>query len=581
MKVSDYIVNFFVQKDICDFFGYQGTMIAHFVDSVGKNEKARNHVCYNEQGASFAACGYAGSTGKCGVAYATSGPGALNLVSGIANAYYDSLPVVFITGQINTYERQDHIEKLRQSAFQETKTAQICRPVAKFSEEIRDPEQIPAVLEKAYRLATTGRKGPVVLDIPMNVQRADICVETVSGEAEQPAAGEEADVLSALENALGSARRPVLMLGNGIRKQDRGIFLAFAEALDLPIVTSLMAKDFLPYDHRLNFGFIGGAYGHRYANMIAAGKTDQIIAIGCSLCTRQTGTKVEQFAPGAKVMRFDIDPEELKRKIKPEEESFLMDTAALARILRENRDVWQIWPRTNPNWLAFCEKYKAFCEDFDQKVTYTLPNRVVDTFNRWIGSNDIVACDVGQHMMWVAQSLKTKDNLTLLFSGAHGAMGYALPASIGAAVANPGKTVYCFCGDGSMQMNIQELQWLKNEDLDVVLVVFNNNSLGLITQQQEAYFDKNYFGAAAPDFTAPNFCRVAQAYGIDAVQISTTEQIGTVLQQRRQGHPLLVEFLFSESTKAYPKTILGEKIYNQEPALPQEELARYLHEVID
>ncbi len=167
-----------------------------------------------------------------------------------------------------------------------------------------------------------------------------------------------------------------------------------------------------------------------------------------------------------------------------------------------------------------------------------------------------------------------------MFSGAHGAMGYALPAAIGAGIANPGKTVYCFCGDGAFQMNIQELQWLKNEDLDVVILVFNNNCLGLITQQQDSLFDGNYHGAASPEFTSPNFAEVAKAYGIDAVQINQIDQIDSVLKQRKKGHPLLVEFVFSEPTRAYPKTNFGNLIYNQEPALPQDVLNSFLNEEV-
>lgn len=579
MKVSDYIVNYFVEKNICDFFGYQGTMIAHFVDSIGKNNKAKNHVCYNEQGASFAACGYSSATGKCAVAYATSGPGALNLVSGIANAYYDSIPVVFITGQINTYERYEGIEDLRQNAFQETKTVEICRPITKFAQEITDPEQIPAALEKAYYLATTGRKGPVLIDLPMNIQRAEIDAPATT-QAQTQNEAQNSSPIDALEQALTSASRPVLMLGNGISRKDRASFVRFAEKLNLPIVTSLMGKDILPQDHPLNFGFIGGAYGKRYANLIVAEKADQIIAIGCSLCTRQTGTKVAEFAPNAKVLRFDIDSNELKRKIKPDEVGILIDSSDLARLLDNHQNRWKTWPKASEQWLDFCCRYKDFCESFDSTVTFSLPNQVIDAINKHINENDIVACDVGQHMMWVGQSLQSKKGLTIMFSGAHGAMGYALPAAIGAGVAEPNKTVFCFCGDGAFQMNIQELQWLKNEALDVVIFVFNNNSLGLITQQQDSLFEGHYHGAASPDFSSPNFAKVAKAYGIDAVQIDKVEQIDPVLQQRKKGQPLLVEFVFNESTKAYPKTNFGNPIYNQEPALPQDMLEKFMNEEV-
>ena len=581
MKLSDYLVDFFVSRGIKDFFGYQGTMIAHFVDSIGKNPQATNHVCYNEQGAAFAACGYAVTANQCGIAYATSGPGALNLVSGIANAYYDSIPVVFITGQINTYEYHRELPELRQASFQETKSVEICRPITKYAVQIIDPVQIRYELEKAYYLATTGRKGPVLLDIPMNIQRADIDPSQLASYEEPIVPNVQAEIMDVLKEALGESSRPVLILGNGINKKDRKIFIDFAEQLRIPIVTSILAKGYLPYTHDLNFGYLGGAYGHRYANMIVSGKSDLIIAIGCSLCTRQTGTKVAEFANNAKVMRFDIDSTELKRKVKSDEISFCIDTSMLAELFRKEEYKWRQWKIRYSKWLSYCREYKEFSEKFDQTCKERYPNQVVDCFNNWIKPGDIIACDVGQHMMWVAQSIQSCGNQTFLFSGGHGAMGYALPASIGAGVViTEGQTIYCFCGDGALQMNIQELQTLKNENRDIVIVVLNNNSLGLITQQQDAYFDSHHFGSDSPEFTAPQFSLIAQAYGIDSVCIRRCEDICQALQQRKKGKPFLLEFVFDCATKAVPKTVLGEKIYDQEPRIPQNLLRHYLSKEI-
>lgn len=579
MKLSDYIVHFFVERGITDFFGYQGTMIAHFVDSIGKNKLAHNHVCYNEQGAAFAACGYASTSEKCGVGYATSGPGALNMISGIANAYYDSIPTVFIMGQINTFEYYKDLPNLRQAGFQETKTVEICRPISKYAVQVTEPSQIRYELEKAYFLATTGRKGPVVLDLPMNIQSAEIEPDKLIGyKADIIEYGNIKNLLGVLKNALQNAHRPVLLLGRGIASRDYSIFIDFAQVLRIPIVTSLVAKGCISYDHELNFGYLGGAYGHRYANMIVSGKSDLIIAIGCSLCTRQTGTKVENFAPDAKVIRFDIDVEELKRKIKPNEQSFLLDTAVLADLLKRKKDEWKKWDLGTHAWVNFCKRYKKFAEDFDKQCEQRYPNYVVDMFNSWVKPEDIIVCDVGQHMMWVAQSLHSKGTQKFLFSGGHGAMGFALPAAMGASAVYPQRTIYCFCGDGAMQMNIQELQWLKREQRNIVIVVFNNRSLGLITQQQDAYFGQMHFGASEPDYVAPSFSKIANAYGIDSVCITKPEEISHALSERRDGAPFLLEFAFDRITRAYPKTVLGKEIYNQEPLMPQKELQNYLHD---
>lgn len=581
MKLSDYVVAFFLERGIKDFFGYQGTMIAHLIDSIGKHGETKNHSCYNEQSAAFAACGYAIATGGCGVAYATSGPGAINLVSGVANAYYDSTPVIFITGQINTYEYRDDLPELRQNAFQETKIIEIVRPVTKYAVQVRDPQRIRYELEKAYYLANEGRKGPVLLDLPMNVQRAEIDVDAMEGFI----APQQSGGLSVYEKAfdclkvtLEAAERPVLMLGNGIAKDDFDIFVRFAEKLRLPIVTSLLAKGRIPYRHELNFGYLGGAYGHRYANMIAAAKADQLIAVGMSLCTRQTGTKVAAFAPEAKILRYDIDPAELRRKIKEDETSFQLNSAHLAQMLREREKIWSAWKPCSEAWVSFCKAYRAFCQEYDNGHPARYPNHVVSAFNAFIGEDDIVVSDVGQHMMWVAQSTENKASQPVLFSGGHGAMGFALPAAIGAATAYPEKTVFCFCGDGAFQMNMQELQWVYRAQSNVVMIVLNNQSLGLITQQQDAYFGGIHHGAAAPYFTSPNFKEIAAAYGIDAVRIDSIEKISEAMSCKREGAPLLIEYVFNQTTRAYPKTALGEAIYNQEPLLPQDKMKAFLND---
>ena len=577
MKVSDYIVSFFVEKGIKDFFGYQGTMIAYLVDSIGKNPDANNHSCLNEQGAAFAACGYAKATGGCAVAYATSGPGALNLVSGVANAFYDSIPVIFISGQINTYEYRNDIPTLRQDSFQETKTVSICTPITKYAVLITDEKRIRYELEKAYYISNSGRCGPVILDIPMNIQRAEIQPSELLPFTPEESQKRSVDVSGVLHDALVSHVRPVLLIGNGVRRKNVSTLIRFAERMNIPIVTSLLGKEFLPATHRLNFGYLGGSYGHRYANMIVSVKADLIIAVGCSLCTRQTGTKVERFAPQADIIRFDIDPAELQRKIKQTETSYLIDSEEVVFQLQQSADDWEKWKPVSENWTNYCKRYKTFTESFDSILEQREPNRIISEFNKVISKQDIIACDVGQHMMWVAQTIESKP---ILFSGGHGAMGYALPASIGASIADKDSTVYCFCGDGGMQMNIQELQWLARERLKIVIIILNNHSLGLITQQQDQYFDHLHFGSTDPDYSAPSFCDVAKAYGIAAKCVSEKDEIIPTLNQRDSEKPFVLEILLGPNTKAYPKTVLGEPIYNQEPLLPQDVLKNFLSEEI-
>ena len=285
MKLSDYIVTFLQKKGIRHFFGYQGTMIAHLVDSIERNPETENHSSYNEQGAAFAACGYAQAKEECACAYATSGPGAINLLSGVADAYYDSLPVIFLTGQLNTYEYSG-IKGLRQQGFQETDIVAMAKPITKYAVQIRNPEDIVEELNKAYHIATTGRRGPVLIDLPMNIQRSEVenPVYDMTFEDKHTdvvAAQQAADtILEALEQA----KRPVIMLGHGVDSSfSQQKLIRFAQKRQIPIITSVLAKSVLGYDHPLNFGCIGGAYGHRYANMIANAKSDLLLCFGISL----------------------------------------------------------------------------------------------------------------------------------------------------------------------------------------------------------------------------------------------------------------------------------------------------------
>ena len=577
------MVDFLVKKGITDFYGYQGTMIAHFIDSVYKNPRVENHVCYNEQGASFAACGYATTKGACACAYATSGPGAINLVSGIANAYYDSIPVVFITGQVNTYECHYEIKGLRQQVFQETDVVGIVKPITKYAVRIDEPEMIRYELEKAYAIANSGRKGPVVIDLPMNIQRAEINPDELKGyegteEQKQDACTyQEADkkaVYEDLKASFENAKTPVIVVGSGASPHTVEVLSSFAKANKFPIVSSLLAKDRFEADDPNYFGYIGSAYGHRYANWIVALKADLIITVGASMCTRQTGTVLERFAPNAKLIRFDVDPSELCRKVKEEENSYLLDceqVADLFELLQKQSDITPC----EDKWLSSCVEYKAYTEKFDASLEQRKPNQFMEALSEVTKPGDVVVGDVGQHMMWVGQSYLTKKNQKVLFSGGHGAMGFALPAAIGASTVRPKQRVYAVCGDGAFQMNIQELQWMKQEQRNITAIVMNNQSLGLITQQQDAYFDGNHFAAGSPYFSSPDFTKVAEAYGIESARVSTPEELKEVLLNHITNTPFVVEVILGEGTYAYPKTALGAPIYKQEPLMPEEEVKAF------
>ncbi|MGN0374470.1 MAG: thiamine pyrophosphate-binding protein, partial [Butyrivibrio sp.] len=481
MNVSEYIVEFLEEKGIRDFFGYQGTMIAYFIEAVCGNPNVRNHSCYNEQGAAFAAVGYAKAGGGGAVAYATSGPGALNLISGIADAYYDSVPVIFITGQLNTTEYTD-IPKLRQQGFQQTDVVSITAPITKYSVMIDDVSKVEEELNKAWEIANSGRKGPVVLDIPMNIQKSvmpDIC-----NKMKQKINHIETDFsfINDIYRVLNESRRPVLMLGNGIARSNTASVRQLVNKLNIPVVTSMPGIDLLESDDVHNLGYLGAAYGFRAANIVACKKADLIISLGSSMCRRQTGNP-GKFAEKAGIIRVDLDKTELQRKVHEDEISYEADVNELIHRMLEA----DYTAPDRSQWLRVCSICRQKTEEFNDSLSERKPNEIIKNIGRLAVADSVFAIDVGQHQIWAAQSLPVVSDRRIIFSGGHGAMGFSLPAAIGAYYATGVKT-YCIAGDGAFQMNIQELQWVVREQIPVTIFVMNNNSLGLIRQQQDDFF---------------------------------------------------------------------------------------------
>ena len=594
IKLTDYVTEFLQRKGIHDFFGYQGTMIAHLVDSIEHNPNTRSHSSYNEQGAAFAACGYAQAKDACACAYATSGPGAVNLLSGVADAYFDSLPIIFITGQLNTYEYSG-INGLRQQGFQEIDMVSMAKPVTKYAVQIREPQDIIRELNLAWQIANTGRKGPVLIDLPMNVQRGEVCdpvydMEFPEEETETAVYGQKnsgngaafyrkavdkadsADADVAAEDILcklKKARRPVFMIGHGAAGSAEKNLVRIAREHHIPVITSVLARSVLSWDDPLNCGCIGGAYGHRYANMIANAKSDLLVCFGISLCTRQIGTKVHEFAKNAEIVRVDIDPYNLQREIHEggkDEKCFCVSAEEVAeKLLTDEKEIGSYG-----EWLSVCQRIRKELTQVDDATPERYPNRMIAYLSGQLGDTGAVAVDVGQHMVWSYQSFHNKQNQKLLFSGGHGAMGYALPAAIGAYYAT-GKPVACICGDGAFQMNIQELQWVKRENIPVKMIVMNNEALGMIRHLQRVYFDCVFADTSdGSGFSSCAFADVAKAYGIPSKRIQREEVEDASGEFLEQNGPGLLEIMLENGTYAYPKTCLGEPIHNQQPYIPKQ-----------
>ena len=566
MKASDYIVEFLIRQGITDVFGYPGGMVTHLMDSFAKyQEKISAHVTYHEQGAAFAACGYAQVSGKVGVAYATSGPGATNLITGICNAYFDSIPTVFLTGQVNEYESKGPLA-VRQRGFQETDIVSIIKPVTKWAVHVEKTEDLPVCLEKAFVTASSGRKGPVLLDIPMNVFREDLHMElapqnnTVAAESSISAG----DISRILSDALSNSSRPCILVGNGVKIAGYGNEIRhFIDRAGIPAVTSMIAFDVLS-DDPYSYGFIG-AYGTRTGNFIAA-KSDLIISIGSRMDIRQVGVKREQFAPEAKIIRFDIDAGELEYPVHTDETQIHTNMESIVAALERVQIAGNY-----SAWVKICNEIRTALSGLDQNTT----SRVIEQLGQQVPYNAVITTDVGQNQVWVAQSFKIKDGQSVLFSGGHGAMGYSLPAAIGAHYGAPNRPVLCITGDGGMQMNIQELQFVAKEKLPIKIVVLNNNALGMIRHFQEMYFNGRYFQTKPEGgYSAPDFSKIAKAYGIRGRKIDAEDEIVDLFVS---SEPELLEVVINEDTYVIPKLEFGKPNQDQEPLIDRNLYSRLMN----
>lgn len=566
MKVSDYIVEFLIGKGVSDVFGYPGGMVTHLMDSFDKRKtEIAAHVNYHEQGAAFAACGYAQATGKTGVAYATSGPGATNLITGICHAWFDSVPVVFITGQVNTFEAKGEYT-VRQRGFQETDIVGMVQGVTKYSVRIDSIEKVVEELEKAWRIAQEDRKGPVLLDVPMNIFRSDLNLTDYRKNDDREGERKPQETFEEVVTALEQAKRPCILVGAGVRGEGCRKSLAEASSkLNVPVVTSMIAVDLLPDAGKNGYGFVG-AYGSRIANFIVA-KSDLVLTLGARLDVRQVGGKRENFAPDAKIIRVDIDPGELAYKVREDETDIQADAGCVLQYLTRQ---WKKPADYFTEWISVCDNIKISLAGMDDRSA----NRMMTALSEKLPAECVVTTDVGQNQVWVAQSFKVQKKQRILFSGGHGAMGYSLPAAIGAYYST-GKTVVSFNGDGGFQMNIQELQFIAREELPIKVIVFNNYALGMIRHFQEMYFESNFVQTVSGNgYGVPNLQKIAEAYGLDYHRYADVQEIdGAFMQNAR---PALVEVVLDEPTYVFPKLEFGKPNQDQEPLIDRKEFDRLM-----
>lgn len=562
MKVSDFIAEFLVKKEIKSVFELSGGMITHILDSLNQKTDINIITMHHEQAAAFAAEGYARVTGLPGIALATSGPGATNLLTGIGSCYFDSTPAVFITGQVNRHELKGDRE-IRQLGFQETDIVSMATPITKACFQISDPDTIPAVFEQAFQIALEGRPGPVLIDIPMDVQRIQIEPEYFQSEKSQHLAIDSI-VLENLIQDIKQAKSPLILAGRGIKAGNcQNLFNQFVEKIKVPVITTLLGLDVINYDDAQRVGFIG-SYGNRWAN-IAFGECDLLIVLGSRLDIRQTGADTK-FIENRKIYHIDCEKSEINNRVKGCE-AIVADLNSFFNDFEKNTS--KISFDLSEDWMNHINDLKKTWPDTKELTpTGINPNVFMHSLSSKSQKAKAYLADVGSHQMWAAQSLELKDNQQFLTSGGMGAMGFSLPAGIGACIALDKEPVVVIVGDGCLQINIQELQTIVRNNLPVKIIVMNNRTLGMIRQFQDSYFESRYqstyWGYDAPDFT-----KVALAYGIDAITIENPDEIENAVEwlwkNENSTKPQLLQVMIDPHTNTYPKIAFGRPITEMEP----------------
>ncbi|MHB9338799.1 biosynthetic-type acetolactate synthase large subunit [Fusobacterium pseudoperiodonticum] len=539
---------------IKEIFGYPGGAVIPIYDELYSFKDIKHYFARHEQGAVHEADGYARSTGKVGVCLATSGPGATNLVTGIMTAHMDSIPLLAITGQVTS-------TLLGKDAFQESDIVGITVPITKNNYLVQDIRELPRILKEAYYIASTGRPGPVLVDIPRDIQLEEIPYDEFKKLYEQEFElegynpvyeGHKGQIKTAIK-MIKDSKKPLIIAGAGILKGHAYDELKeFVDKTNIPVAMTLLGLGSFPGDHELALGMIG-MHGTTYANY-AANEADLVIAAGMRFDDRVTGNPLK-FLPNANIIHIDIDPAEIGK-------NKLIDVPIVGDVKNVLAELNRKIPKlSHTKWLdevaKLKKKYSLTFRKTEEDIL--IPQEILFEINKLTKGEVIVATDVGQHQMWSAQFIKFNNPYSILTSGGAGTMGFGLPAAIGAQVANPDKKVLAIVGDGGFQMTFQELMMVKEYNLPVKIFIINNSYLGMVRQWQELFNDRRY---SSVDLSYnPDFIKIGEAYGIKSIQLKTKKDLKKHLKKILESdEAVLVECIVEKEENVYPMIPAGKDV---------------------
>lgn len=531
-------------------FGYPGACTIDISDELYKQDYTKVILPRHEQALVHAADAYARATGKVGVCLVTSGPGATNLVTGIATANMDSVPLVCFTGQVAR-------NLIGNDAFQEVDIIGITRTICKYGVTVRNREDLGRIIKEAFYIARTGRPGPVVIDLPKDVMGelgSPEYPETVNIRGYKPSTGVHIGQLKRAIKMLHKAKRPLFLAGGGVNiSRANEAFRKLVDITQVPVVTTIMGKGAIPTDHPL---FIGNMGMHgAYASNMAVGHCDVLFSIGTRFNDRITG-KIHEFAPNAQIIHIDIDTASISRNIQVDIPIVADAKEAIERMLE------YVEPSDRKSWLADIQNWKEEYPLTMKEKPVVTPKKIIEAINRQF-DKAIVVTDVGQHQMWTTQFLELNENKKLLTSGGLGTMGYGFPGAIGAKIGCPDYSVISINGDGGFQMNIQEFATAVIQKLPIILCVFNNSYLGMVRQWQKLFYGKRYSmtelnpmeeGMTVPPKYRPDFVELARSYGADGMRVEKEEEIEKAFEEAKKhtDGPFLIEFIIDEEELVYP-----------------------------